>query len=74
MKGWNKMTVDKQDILKALNTIKELCAEYDNCTTCPLRYDGISNVCYLKVVLEVPEEWDLNKSDINNGNNWRAFK
>lgn len=57
------------DILDALNVLKEVCKNHNDCTDCPLRYEEHSNVCFLQANSETPSEWELNNVD-----NWRAFR
>ena len=59
------LTID--EILNALQTIKDLCLSYKDCTgDCPLYVDYR---CGLDI-LPSPDKWQLNDSI----RNWKAFK
>lgn len=63
------MKISNIDISEALNVIKNVCQQHDCCLDCPLRYEENSNMCFLNADDEAPSEWDLNDVE-----NWRAFK
>lgn len=58
----------KEEILKALQTIKGVCEEQDMCLTCPLRADD-QGYCAIETN-NIPSEWKLKPRE----ENWRAFE
>ena len=57
--------MNKEEILKAVNIIKEVCLEQkSNCMDCPFfSKDG----CY--ITSNYPDHWEIKEKD----DNWRAF-
>ena len=64
---------DREEILKALQTIKSTCEQQDMCLTCPLRvYDedcADDYGCALNTH-HTPAEWKLKPQE----ESWRAFE
>ena len=60
--------VEREKILEALETIKEICTK-STCDECPLRSDGYEYVCMLHNTDIPPIDWKLNTAK----GTWRAF-
>lgn len=58
-------TISRGKVLEALNTIKEVCEQTENCSDCPLR--GWTLDCML--ITTQPHEWKL----VSDTTPWRAF-
>lgn len=54
----------KEEILKALNVIKDTCSEFD-CVLCPFR--SIDTSCIIQD--EPPKDWKITEQE-----SWRAFE
>ena len=63
--------ISNNDILDALNVIKNVCKNHTYCCECPLRLGLISDSCYILSIPDVPAEWELNNNDEDN--DWLAF-
>lgn len=65
--------IDKEEILKALETIKNVCRQCDGCENCPFRvgnddcYGGY--VCGIQID-DTPAEWKIKPRE----ESWRAFE
>lgn len=57
----------KEELIKALDLIKEVCLMIENCSDCPLR-DDEKDCCYLEI--NSPNHW---KVKVNAEDDWRAF-
>ena len=55
---------NREEILKALRTIKSVCKAHLNCDTCPLSRNGL---CV--VGRQDPENWNIKSVDT-----WKAFE
>lgn len=61
------MKINRDEILDALRTLKELCTVQANeggCSRCPLSRNEFCNID------ETPRFWELNESE----KDWKAFK
>lgn len=67
----NTQKINNNDILDALNVIKNVCKNHAYCCECPLRLGLVSNSCYILSIPDVPADWELNSDD--EGNDWLAF-
>lgn len=56
---------NKEEILRALKTIQNVCKEHLCCDDCPLEKNG-----WCVVQDQEPEDWKINDTD----KIWRAFK
>lgn len=56
----------KEEIIKALKVIKEVCDSAESCCDCPLRH-GKGGGCHLEIT---PANWDFNDEPTKT---WRAF-
>lgn len=56
---------DRQEIIKALELIKNICKKHENCNTCPL---GTYDKCCM-IQDRNPEDWKINDTN----QIWRAF-
>lgn len=63
-----KKTMEREEILNALKTIKRTCDENEKCPTCPLRNPNNENVCY--VSRGTPNTWKIQGEE----NLWTAFE
>ena len=67
------MSYTREEIISALTTIKETCAEYErpllfpNCEKCEL-FDEQRQICAIMVCR--PSGWELKEAEPN----WRAFR
>lgn len=55
---------NKEEILKALQTIKNICKEYSDCDPCPLAKGG-----YYGLRDRAPDSWKIKSTDT-----WKAFE
>lgn len=60
------VNVSREQILEALNTIKEVCGQIDSCSECPLRDWNLN--CMLET--QQPYTWRLVSEE---DTAWRAF-
>ena len=67
----NTQKINNNDILDALNVIKNVCKNHSYCCECPLRLGLVSNSCYILSIPDVPADWELNNNDEDN--DWLAF-
>lgn len=59
----------EEEIIKALQVIKNICTEQGVCNEkCPFVKPGISQYADCNIGLEIPQDWDLNVPS------WKAFK
>lgn len=56
----------QEEIINALQVIKDVCNKNEKCVMCPLRSRGVG--CTLMNTF--PNQWEIK----NNETNWRAFK
>ena len=61
---YTKKGYTESEILEALNMIKDICDEQEDCETCPFA-DRVE-VCHIQT--KAPQDWDLRKERV-----WRAF-
>lgn len=61
------MKYTQDEILKALNIIKEICSNADDCTKCPFREKQNTDLCY--ITAKIPINWEIRSLE----NKWRAF-
>ena len=58
----------QNEILNALNVIKDTCRESKDCENCPFRKKENEKIC--NITSSVPVHWKTKKVD----ETWRAFK
>lgn len=62
----NELKYTKEEIMKSLNMIKEICYDSEDCQSCPFgRCDGVCNV-----QLKSPQTWHIKKEE----KVWKAFE
>lgn len=60
--------MEKEKILKALETIQEVCQAQETCCDCPLR--DVDDTCMFDRQKGIPCHWEINFED----RPWRAFR
>ena len=62
------MKYPQEEIIHALEVIKETCREHEKCADCPFYNKSILPSC--EIQYDNPEDWQINKDqDV-----WRAFR
>ena len=61
-----------EEILQALQVIKDVCDQHDNCTGCPFHVPNENGVyeCKIRNDDELPAQWNIKDDD----DEWKAFK
>lgn len=57
--------MEREEIIKAVRTIKEICGKYEACYYCP--FCTSSDGCVING--KIPRKWEIKREDI-----WRVFE
>ena len=57
--------MEKEKVLEAVNTLKKLCEEMEDCDECPIR--GGNSGCYVRDGF--PADWEIEPHE-----KWKVFK